>query len=315
MIDFSKTAFIFPGQGSQVVGMGKDFADAYPIAKETYAEADDIMGIALSKLMFEGPEDDLGDTALTQPAMYVNSVAILRVLWQELPDAKPSFVAGHSLGEFTALTAAGTLSFADGVALVQKRGQLMKDAGEQQPGSMAAILGPDVELVQSIVADASETGIVVIANDNCAGQVVISGETEALTAATEIAKERGAKRVIPLDVSVATHSPLMQPAKEAFADALADITLHAPTIPVYQNVSAQAETEIEAIKANLEAQIVSSVRWRESVMAMIEDGADTFVEIGSKTVLSGLLRRIDRSKTRHNIEDISSLQSFIELNA
>ncbi|MEO1644917.1 MAG: ACP S-malonyltransferase, partial [Chloroflexota bacterium] len=302
MLDFSTTAFLFPGQGSQAVGMGKDLAEAYPIAKATFEEADDIMGVALSNMMFEGPDDALGDTAITQPAMYVHSVALLRVLWDIIPDAKPAFVAGHSLGEFTALTAAGTLDFAEGVALVQKRGEAMKLAGEQQPGGMAALLGLSIEATDTVIAEASASGIIVIANDNCPGQVVISGEQSALDVAVEIAKDKGAKRAIPLDVSVATHSPLMQPAKEAFVEALANITLFAPTMPIYQNVSAQAETDLTKIKENLELQIVSSVRWRESMNAMIEDGAETFVEVGSKSVLTGLLRRIDRSKDRINVE-------------
>ena len=311
MVDFSTTAFLFPGQGSQAVGMGKDLADAYPIAKETFEEADDVMGVALSQMMFEGPEEALGDTAITQPAMYVHSVALLRVLWDMMPEARPTFVAGHSLGEFTALTAAGALDFAEGVALVQTRGGAMKLAGEQQPGGMAALLGLGIDDTHALITEASTSGVVVIANDNCPGQVVISGEQSALNAAVGIAKEKGAKRAIPLDVSVATHSPLMQPAKDVFVEALASVTLSAPSMPIYQNVSAKAETDSAIIKGNLEEQIVSSVRWRESMNAMIADGAETFVEVGSKSVLTGLLRRIDRTKARYNVEDVKSLQEFI----
>lgn len=313
MLDFSRTAFIFPGQGSQAAGMGKDIADAYPIAKETIEQANDIMGMSLSKLMFEGSEEELGDTSITQPAMYVCSMAIYRALKQELPDVRPVFVAGHSLGEFTALTVAGALSYEDGVKLVQTRGQLMKDAGEAHPGGMAAILALDVDKVEDIVQQASEQsdGVVVIANDNCPGQIVISGDNHALTVAIELAKEAGARRAIPLDVSVATHSPLMNPAKEKFIQALNNAGIHDASIPVFQNVCACEVTAATEIRSNLEKQLVSSVRWTQSVQAMNEGGVDNFVEIGSKNVLTGLLRRIDRSKTGINIQDLPGLQAFI----
>ena len=313
MLDFSRTAFIFPGQGSQTAGMGKDIADAYPIAKETIEQADDIMGMSLSKLMFEGSEEELGNTAITQPAMYVSSMAIYRALKQELPDATPVFVAGHSLGEFTALTVAGALSYEDGVKLVQTRGQLMKDAGEAHPGGMAAILALDVDKMEAIVQQASEQsgGVVVIANDNCPGQIVISGDNNALDIAVELAKEAGARRAIPLDVSVATHSPLMNPAKESFIEALNNAGIHDASIPVFQNVCACEVTAAAEIRTNLEKQLVSSVRWTQSVQAMVAGGVDNFVEIGPKNVLTGLLRRIDRSKNGINIQDLPGLQAFI----
>ncbi|MEM9955117.1 MAG: ACP S-malonyltransferase [Chloroflexota bacterium] len=316
MLDFSKIAFIFPGQGSQAVGMGKAITDAYPIAKETIEQANDIMGINLSEMMFEGSEDTLGDTAITQPAMYVVGMAVYRALIQELPDAIPAFVAGHSLGEFTALTVAGALSYEDGLKLVQKRGELMKLAGEQHPGGMAAILALDVEAVQGIVTQASEQsgGVVVIANDNCPGQIVISGDSNALGVAVELAKEAGARRAIPLDVSVATHSPLMQPAKDGLLEALNLAGINDATIPVVQNVCACPVTDATTIRTNLEKQLVSSVRWTESMQLMIDSGIETFIELGSKNVLTGLLRRIDRSKTGITIQDTTSLSDFITSN-
>jgi [acyl-carrier-protein] S-malonyltransferase len=315
-MDFSQTAFIFPGQGSQAAGMGKDIAEAYPIAKETFEEADSIIGFGLSKLMFEGTEADLGDTAITQPAMYVCSIAMLRVLQQELSSAKPAAVAGHSLGEFTALTAAGALAFEDGVRLVQKRGQLMKDAGAQNPGGMAAILGMESEDVRAIVEKATtESGAaVVIANDNSPGQIVISGDKKALELAIELAKAAGAKRAIPLDVSVATHSPLMNPAKDQFAIALAETQLRTATIPVYANVCACPTTSVDEIRPNLEKQLVSTVLWTQTIQAMIGAGIENFVEIGSKNVLTGLLKRINRDKIAANIQDLVSLQAFVQSN-
>lgn len=312
MVDFSKTAFIFPGQGSQAIGMAKDIADAYPIAKETIEQANDIMGINLSKIMFEGPNESLADTAITQPAMYVGSMAIYRALKQDIPNAIPAFVAGHSLGEFTALTVADALSYEDGVKIVQTRGQLMKQAGEDSPGGMAAILALDVEVVKTITEQASEQsgGVVVIANDNCPGQIVISGDKDTLNLAIELAKEAGARRAIPLDVSVATHSPLMNPAKEQFLDALNKAGISTANIPVYQNVCACATTNAGDIRSNLEKQLVSSVRWTQTIQTMIADGTDTFIEIGSKNVLTGLLRRINRDKIGITIQNLSGLEDF-----
>lgn len=312
MVNFSKTAFIFPGQGSQAVGMTKDIVEKYPTAQQTLEKANDIMGINLSKIMFEGSEEELGDTAITQPAMYVGSMAIYRALKQELPSATPAFVAGHSLGEFTALTVAGALSYEDGVKLVQTRGQLMKDAGDESPGGMAAILALDVDVVETITAQASEQsgGTVVIANDNCPGQIVISGDKNALDVAIELAKEAGARRAIPLDVSVATHSPLMNPAKEKFIEALTNAGVSNANIPVYQNVCACPTTNADAIRDNLEKQLVSSVKWTQTIQGMIADGAETFVEIGSKNVLTGLLRRINRDKIGISIQDVASLEAY-----
>jgi [acyl-carrier-protein] S-malonyltransferase len=315
MLDFSKTAFIFPGQGSQAVGMGKDIAEAYAVAQETIEQADDILRLNLSKLMFEGSQEELDDTAITQPAMYVCSVAMLRALQQEMPQAKPIFVAGHSLGEFTALTAAGALSFEAGVKLVRVRAESMQAAGEQNPGGMAAILGLEKEQVEQVVISASvQSGkVVVIANDNCPGQIVISGDNEALNIAVELAKEAGAKRALPLSVSVATHSPLMQAAKEQFSKALHETNFADATIPVYANVCACATHSVDAIRTNLEEQLTNSVRWTESIQTMIADGAETFVEIGSKNVLTGLMKRINRDATGISVQDLASLQKFMQI--
>lgn len=314
MVDYSKTAFVFPGQGSQIVGMGKDIADAYPIAHQTIQTADEILGFELSKWMFEGPEEKLSDTAITQPAMYVCSVAIYRALLQEAPDAIPASVAGHSLGEFTALTVAGSLAYEDGLLLVRERGRLMKEAGEQNPGGMAAILGLEVEKVLALVNEASTlTGKpVVIANDNCPGQVVISGDTIALEKAVSMAKDYGAKRALPLAVSVATHSPLMQPASEAFTKLVASTQFSVPKMPVYANVSAQPIQDVDLIRAELEAQLTNSVQWTRTIEGMIANGISHFVEIGSKDVLTGLLKRINKEAKGTTINHLPSLQDFVQ---
>jgi len=316
MVNFASAAFIFPGQGSQAIGMGQDIAAAYPIAKDTFAEADDIIGYKLSQLMFDGPEEQLNETQNTQPAMYVCSVAILRILQAERPGVLPAYTAGHSLGEFTALTAAEALSFADGVQLVKERGRLMQQAGEKNPGGMAALLGIRIEDALQLCEDmgAKSGKVLVIANDNCPGQIVISGDNDALDLAVEQAGHYGARRIVRLPVSVATHSPLMQPAKEVFTQLVKDTEFQTPKIPVYANASAKALTTIESIREELETQLTSTVRWRESVQAMIEAGADTFIEMGSRDVLTGLLRRIDRSKSGMALNNLETLQSFIEAN-
>lgn len=316
MVDFAKTAFIFPGQGSQVAGMGKDVIAAYPTAKATFDEADDLIGFSLSEIILDNPDNKLNDTMYTQPGIYVYSVALLRVLQEAMPNAIPQSTAGHSLGEFTALTTAEAISFQDAVPLVYERGRLMKFAGEKHPGSMAAILGLSVEDTLQLCAEASNKPdeVVVIANDNCPGQVVISGDKNALQRAVELAKEKGAKRVLPLAVSVATHSPLMLPAAREFDTYLSKATLKEPKLKIYGNVSAEPLTSIEGIRDELDAQLTSTVRWTETIQSMIADGIETFIEIGPKTVLTGLLRRIDRDKMRVNIHDLSSLETFIEAN-
>ncbi|MFN8376157.1 MAG: ACP S-malonyltransferase [Anaerolineae bacterium] len=309
----STTALIFPGQGSQVVGMGKDIAEAHAVARQTFEEADDILGMAFSKLCFEGPEEELNDTINTQPSLYICGVAILRVLQGELDDIAPISTAGHSLGEFTALTAAGSLSFPEGVRLVRERARLMKLAGEQQPGGMAALLGLDADRVSELCEQASkEVGkAVVMANDNCPGQVVISGDNTALERAITLATEAGAKRAVKLAVSVAPHSPLMEAAASQFREALAKTTFHTPRVPVYANVSASPLTTVEDIQAELNKQLTNSVRWTDSVRAMIAAGAERFVELGPKDVLCGLLKRIDRSKPGIPLNSAQAIAQFI----
>ncbi|MBE2270692.1 MAG: ACP S-malonyltransferase [Anaerolinea sp.] len=313
-MDWSNVAFVFPGQGSQVVGMAKDIADAYPAAHDVIQQADAILDFPLSALMFSGAEDVLNDTINTQPALFVSGIAILHALKTELPDAQPAFVAGHSLGEFTALAAAGALSFSDGLRLVRERGRLMKDAGDAQPGAMAAILGLDADRVRDVCAQAAaETGgVLVLANDNCPGQVVISGENAALDHGLVLAKSAGAKKAIKLAVSIAAHSPLMQRAAARFAEALANTEFKQPVVPVYGNVSAAPLTGVDAIRHELETQLTQSVRWTESVQRMVADGANVFVEFGPKDVLTGLLKRIDGTKTAVAINSLNNLRQFLE---
>jgi [acyl-carrier-protein] S-malonyltransferase len=316
MADWSKTVFVFPGQGSQVVGMGKDLADAYPIVRETFAQADAILRFSLTNLCFNGPEAELNDTIHTQPALYVAGIATLRALQAEQPMAIPAFVTGHSLGEFTALAAASALSFEDGLRLVRERGRLMKKAGETSPGAMAALLGLDANIVRDVCARAREKtgGVLVLANDNCPGQVVISGDNATLDEGLALAKAAGVKRAVKLAVSIAAHSSLMQSVAEEFRQTLAKINFQAPRVPVYANVSAQPITSVQAIREELDRQLTQSVRWTESVQAMIAAGAERFVEFGPGDVLSGLLKRIDRSKTGVSLNSVSTLQSFIQSN-
>ena len=314
MIDWTRTAFIFPGQGSQYVGMGADLAEQYPEAAAAFAEADSVLAFPLSRLCFEGPEADLNNTVNTQPALFVMGIAILRVLNARLAAApKPRFVAGHSLGEFTALAAAGALAFDDGVRLVRERGRLMQQAGEHTPGAMAAVLGLDADTVREICAAASlQTGKpLVLANDNCDGQLVISGDTTALEAALPLATERGAKRVVPLAVSVASHSPLMESIAPAFRQTLAATAFDAPAVPVIGNVTAAPLTSADAIRDELGAQLTSTVRWTESVQYMRGQGIDTFIEVGPKDVLTGLVKRIDRAVERVTLNSAASVAEFL----
>lgn len=313
-MNWLNTAFVFPGQGSQGVGMGKSIADAYPAALRTYEEADDILQTNFSDLIFDGPEEELNDTYNTQAALFVVSIATLRALQGEMGMVTPGYAAGHSLGEFTALVSAGALGFEDGLRLVRERGRLMKVAGEENPGGMGAFLGLDVDTARDICADAGkETGEhLVIANDNCPGQVVISGGATAVDRALALGKNAGAKRALWLALSVAAHSPLMESAAAAFKEELRKIDFQPPAFPVYGNVSAAPLHTPEDIIAELEAQIVKPVRWNESVQAMIADGAQTFVEIGAGDVLSGLIRRIDRSTTRIVVNEATSLQQFAQ---
>lgn len=314
MIDGQKTAVVFPGQGSQVLGMGMDFADAYAIARQTFEEADDILGFELSRICWDGPERDLNRTINTQPALYVCGLAIWRTLRQQVPSLKPAWMAGHSLGEFTALAAAGAMSMEDGLRLVNTRGRLMKEAGERNPGAMAALLALDAATVEALCGEVSQetNTIVVLANDNCPGQVVVSGHNAAVNRLVERAPEAGAKRAVKLAVSVAAHSPLMESASASFQNALRKTSLGAPRVQVIGNVDAQALNTVEDIGWELEQQLTRAVRWTDSMVKIIAMGADSFVEIGPGAVLSGLMRRIDRKKTRITLNNVEALKAFLE---
>lgn len=315
MMDWTTTALVFPGQGSQEVGMGADLVKRFPAAEATFAQADDVLGAAFSDLCFNGPAEVLNDTYNTQPALYVMGIALLRVLNAAFGDRmRPAFVAGHSLGEFTALTAAGALDFVDGVRLVRERGRLMNEAGQRTPGAMAAILGLEADVVREICAQASQqTGkTLVLANDNCPGQLVISGDKEALEAALPIATERGAKRAMPLTVSVASHSPLMQSITGEFRSTLAKTPFNAPTIPVIGNVQAAPLAGVDAIRTELGDQLTSTVRWTETVQSMGAHGVTWYIELGPKDVLTGLIKRIDRAAERVTLNSAESVQAFLE---
>ncbi len=287
------TAFVFPGQGSQFVGMGRDLYEREPVARMVFNAADAILEFPLSRLCFEGPEAELNDTYNTQPAIFVTSIAALRAL-EARGVGLPAFVAGHSLGEFAALVAAGALSFADGLKLVRERGRLMKLAGEHNPGGMAAVLGLDRATLDAVCAEASAlTGRPVqVANDNCPGQIVISGDHKALEAALDLAKARGARRVVPLAVSIAAHSALMATVSETFKQVMEKTPLADPQVPIIGNVSARPLADVAAIRADLGAQLTAPVAWTDSVRAMLAQGVTAFVEIGPKDVLTSLLKRI-----------------------
>ena len=282
-------AFVFPGQGAQFPGMAKDLYESSEEARVLFAEADGILGFNIKEIMFDGTEEDLRQTKVTQPAIFLHSV-ILAKCSPLLKGVVPSMAAGHSLGEFSALTAAGAISFADGLRLVSARALAMQECCESTPGAMAAVIGlPDDDVVR-VCAEAG--GTVVAANFNCPGQVVISGEKEAVDKACVLATEAGAKRALPLAVGGAFHSPLMEAARKKLAAAIEKTAFAAPVCPVYQNVTAKAESSPAEIKANLLAQLTSPVRWTASVQAMIADGAEHFVEIGPGSVLQGLIKRI-----------------------
>lgn len=283
-------AFVFPGQGAQFVGMGKDLYENSPLAKEYFEKANEILGFRITDIMFNGTDEELKQTKVTQPAVFIHSVISALALEDEFT---PDMVAGHSLGEFSALTAAGALSFEDGLKLVYKRALAMQKACEMQQSTMAAIIALPDETVERICAEITENGnLVVAANYNCPGQIVISGTIEGVNIACEKLKAAGAKRTLPLNVSGAFHSPLMQPAKEELEAAIKSTTINTPRCPVYQNVDAKPHTNPEEIKENLISQLTSSVRWTASVTEMVKDGASEFTECGPGTVLQGMIKKI-----------------------
>jgi [acyl-carrier-protein] S-malonyltransferase len=282
-------AYIFPGQGAQFSGMGLDLYENSPLAQELFEKANDILGFSITDVMFEGSADDLKQTKVTQPAIFLHSVILAKTLGDTF---NPDMVAGHSLGELSALVANGSLSFEDGLKLVSQRAQAMQKACELQPSTMAAVLGLEDEVVESTCANTE--GIVVAANYNCPGQLVISGEIEAINKACETLKEAGARRALVLPVGGAFHSPLMEPAREELAAAIENTHFNPPNCPIYQNVTASAVTNESEIKANLISQLTAPVRWTQSVQQMIADGATHFTEVGPGKVLQGLVRKINR---------------------
>lgn len=282
-------AYIFPGQGAQFSGMGLDLYENSPLAQELFEKANTILGFPITDIMFEGSAEDLKETKVTQPAIFLHSVILAKTLGETF---KPDMVAGHSLGEFSALVAAGALTFEDGLKLVSQRAQAMQKACELQPSTMAAVLGLDDDVVENVCANTE--GIVVAANYNCPSQLVISGDVEAINKACETLKEAGARRALVLPVGGAFHSPLMEPAREELAAAIENTTFSKPNCPIYQNVTASAITDENEIKANLISQLTAPVRWTQSVQQMIEDGATHFTEVGPGKVLQGLVKKINR---------------------
>jgi [acyl-carrier-protein] S-malonyltransferase len=306
----STIAFLFPGQGSQSVGMGKDLSGKYAIARQTFAEADEALGYKLSHLCFEGPEDQLRMTEITQPAILTTSVAVWRVLNEN--GLKCSFVAGHSLGEYSAHVAAGTMQFADAVRTVRNRGKYMQEAVSVGVGAMAAVLGMNFDTVNAVCRDAAQGQICEPANVNSPEQIVISGHASAVERAAKLAGERGAKRAIMLPVSAPFHCALMQPAQDRLAADLSSATLLHPQIPVACNVDAALVDSAERSRDALIRQVTGSVKWEQCMRLLIAKGVQTFVEVGPGKVLRGLMRQIDRSKTCLNVEDEASLTSMLQ---
>ncbi|CDO02269.1 Malonyl CoA-acyl carrier protein transacylase [Oceanobacillus picturae] len=303
-----KVAFMFPGQGSQAVGMGKDIFDEFSDAQQLYQEADQVLNKNLSELMFKGPKEELTETENAQPALLLSSIALHSLLLKE--EIQPVMAVGHSLGEYSALVAAGALSIEEALPLVATRGRLMEEAFPKGQGTMAAVLGLDEEAIASTLAKV-EDETVNIANLNCPGQVVISGSQAGVELATSLLKERGAKRVLPLNVSGPFHSILMQPASEAFSKYLDEVKINDASIPVYANVTATPVTESGKIRELLIEQLYSPVRFEESIRHMLDEGVDALVEVGNGKVLSGLVKKIDKSVKTFAVQDTASLHEFI----
>ncbi|WP_417265982.1 ACP S-malonyltransferase [Brumimicrobium sp.] len=282
-------AYVFPGQGAQFIGMGKDLYETSPVAKELFNKANEILGFDITEIMFSGTDEQLKETKVTQPAIFLHSVILAKVLGD---DFKPNMVAGHSLGEFSALVANGVLSFEDGLKLVYQRALAMQEACEAEPSTMAAILGLDDEVVEKICADIDE--VVVAANYNCPGQLVISGSKKGIEIACEKTTEAGARRALPLPVGGAFHSPLMEPAREKLAKAIEETPFTEGLCPIYQNVTANAVSDINEIKKNLIAQLTAPVRWTQTMQQMIADGCEEVIEVGPGKVLQGLFKKVDR---------------------
>ena len=308
MVEEIKAAYIFPGQGSQSVGMGLDLYVHYAAAREVFDEVDKTLGFPLSRLCFEGPEEDLVQTINVQPAVLATSIACLRAAQEASKNGLPypTFVAGHSLGEYTALVVAGVLSLSDAVRLVRERGRLMHEAGKRQPGGMLAIIGMDEETTKDVCRSVGTE----ISNMNSPGQIVISGDQNSLAKARRLAQIKGARRIIPLKVSGAFHSPLMEPALEGLRNAIAGFTFNEASVPVIANVTAQPLTDISAIKEELVSQILHCVRWQQSVETMIARGVTTFFEIGPGEVLSGLVKRISPGVQLFNINNNESISEI-----
>lgn len=308
----AKTALLFAGQGAQVVGMGRDLAEAHPTAKSLFAEADEALGYGLSEICFSGPEEELVRTEHAQPAIYLVGWIALQLLREQAPSISFEATAGLSLGEFTALAAADAIGFEDGLRVVRRRGKLMQEACEASSGGMAAIVGLDEEAVRGVCEQAG----VSLANLNCPGQIVLSGDADKMDAACEAAKAAGAKRAIPLPVAGAYHSPLMQPSQAGLAEALAKVELREPAVPVYSNVTGEAHAGAASIAGTMVDQVTSSVRWEACIRAMIADGVTRFIELGPGTALTGFMRRIDRGLEVLNVADNDSLAKSAEaLNA